>query len=605
MTTNQGDAFIHHFPFEDARSVQRQALAFIAAHPNDALLEIPTGEGKTAIGLAVLRTLAAQGRSPLFYVTPTKAQVEQIATLFPNDVEKILGRNEYPCLYYRDLGIEGVNAEESPCYMLKCGHRVDQQSGETEEEGAEPCPYFQQKLVTLRRSKEGKAIITTNAFFLMNRLFVPEWRDMDPALVVFDEVHRLPTTARAIFEHSLTDSHLLKLSKILKRVDRAQTAIIVRFVRAFKKITRKRPARAPSLLKDEELVRLIAILRELDPKALERSVRSAVKSGTIDPVQDKSELKLLENLARSIPRMIHSIEMSMEGEGRRPLNYVVAYYVEDDEFSESGKKIQYRLTIKNYFVAPLIRKVAGNRILAYSATIGDAKIFGYESGLRLTHMSALSSFDTKKTRVWLPSDTPNLSTKSRRRGDLNKTLRTIVRSAKQFADAGKRSLVVVVSEAERTKFLEFATESALDVTTYGNGINARQAAAMFKEGRGSVLLGTIAQYAEGVDLPRGTAPVIFFLRPGYQRPDDPQTQFEERRFSQGQCWAIWNWRVMMEALQVRGRNIRTVDDLGVCFFISQQFRRFLYSALPQWLRPAYDGQRSMEKAVDETMKLLK
>ena len=69
-------------------------------------------------------------------------------------------------------------------------------------------------------------------------------------------------------------------------------------------------------------------------------------------------------------------------------------------------------------------------------------------------------------------------------------------------------------------------------------------------------------------------------------------------------WRLWNWRVMIEALQVRGRNIRGPQDLGVTFFISEQFRRFLFASLPEWLQPAYRGEHTFEEAVTETEELL-
>jgi Rad3-related DNA helicase len=100
------------------------------------------------------------------------------------------------------------------------------------------------------------------------------------------------------------------------------------------------------------------------------------------------------------------------------------------------------------------------------------------------------------------------------------------------------------------------------------------------------------------------APVIFFLRPGYPSPKDPEVQFEERRFG-GAVWRVRNWRVMIEALQVRGRNIRSATDRGSTIFISQHFRKFLYASLPEWLKDAYRGDVTFEEAKQETLELLK
>ena len=125
----------------------------------------------------------------------------------------------------------------------------------------------------------------------------------------------------------------------------------------------------------------------------------------------------------------------------------------------------------------------------------------------------------------------------------------------------------------------------------------------FGAGEGDCLVGTTANYGEGVDLPKQIAPVIFCLRPGYPNPFDPQTGFEERRFGKRR-WQLWNWRVMIELLQVRGRNIRSETDLGVTFLISQQFRRFAFGSLPEWLKLAYRGEWTFEECIADAEKLL-
>lgn len=596
---------LDHFPYADVRDVQYDALAFYEQH-GKALLEIPTGEGKTAVGITILRAKAAeQGGEPLFYVTPTKTQVDQVVAKFPDRTVKMLGRAEYPCLYYTMKG-QDVTAQDSPCYMLKCPHRVDQKTGATEEDGVEPCPYFHQKFVALRRSREGEIIVTTHAFYLMNRLMVPGWREADPAMTIIDEAHRLAEVARRIFEYALTDYHLMRAARLLKPFDASATSRLVDFVRKFRRIARKRPSSVPSLLKEEEVQALIALLDGFDADKLEREIRKAVRDGEIDPLGQKEELKLLENLTRAIPRLVHMLGRALEEEGQPPLNFVVAFYYkkDDPEFRGTKKRARYHLTIRSYFVAPIIKKTVGKRFVAYSATIGDSKVFGHQTYLKPPFKSFPSSFDVRQTRIFLPTDNFDLAFQARWRGDVKKTMKRIVQAAKRLSDAGHRSLVVVISEAERLQFLEVAKQMDLEAMSYGNGVRPRDAATSFLRGQGRVLVGTAANYAEGVDLPKGAAPAIFFLRPGYAPKDDPEAQFEKKRFSSS-VWGIWNHRVMMQALQIRGRNIRNLDDVGVCFFMSSQFQRFLYGALPQWLRPAYVSKLKLVQCVDETLKLLK
>lgn len=147
-------------------------------------------------------------------------------------------------------------------------------------------------------------------------------------------------------------------------------------------------------------------------------------------------------------------------------------------------------------------------------------------------------------------------------------------------------------------------EESVRAISYGNGVKPREALLEFKSGGADVLVGTVANYGEGIDLPRQIAPAIFFLRPGYPRPDDPGTVFEEKRYGSNR-WKLWNWRVIVEALQVRGRNIRSSEDLGVTIFVSQQFRRFLKVSLPEWLQSSYCGDKQWDKIIMEAKKLLK
>lgn len=595
-------------PYSRPRAWQGEAFGFIADNDLNALIQAPTGEGKTVVGASVLRACSAQGQGPLYYITPTKAQLDQVRReVGERRSLPVLGRAEHECNYYAERGMPGVTAQESPCYMLLCPHRVDQETGETAVPGVEPCHYFQQKYEARRAALSGGIVVCTTAFFLTNRLMVAGWRDDKPALVVVDEVHRLAKIARGVFEWTMTDFHLKRAADILAEFDKRQAAIIRLFRARFMTIARRRVARSPSLLEENEIQDLLGILEKLDEKVVLERVRNAMASGRLDPVKDKTEIKLLETLARTIPRFVHSLRFALEEEDRKPLNYVVAFHYRKDDPEIEGserRRARYYLTIRSYFVVPIIRKALGRNVLAYSATVGDPVHLKFETGINPPFKDFGSHFPVANTRIYVPSDTRDLAQARRRRQDLNKTLRRIVEMARTFARKGHRSLAVVVSEEERQKLLRFAAEAGLETVSYGNGVSARAAAERFRGGEGAVLVGTVAQYGEGVDLPKQMAPVIFFLRPGYPRPDDPEAQFEERRFSRGTVWALRNWRVTIEALQARGRNVRTNRDLGVCFFMSQQFRRFLFGALPEWLRPAYRKDMTADQCVADALKLL-
>jgi len=194
---------IAHFPwsqYPEIWSNQEEALNIIGKQGGSVILELPTGSGKTAIGYTVLKTLEAIGRGPLFYIAPTKTMVEQIRQFHP-EVKIVFGRSEYPCLYYTD---RQISAEEAPCSLLNCPHRVDQETGQTETSGISPCPYLWAKY----QAKQGGIVVCTAAFYLFTHLFCG-WSE--PAGLIIDEAHQMARVVRNCLSYEITDYHLNKV----------------------------------------------------------------------------------------------------------------------------------------------------------------------------------------------------------------------------------------------------------------------------------------------------------------------------------------------------------------------------------------------------------
>ncbi len=375
-----------------------------------------------------------------------------------------------------------------------------------------------------------------------------------------------------------------------------------KFLGVMRRICRRKPPGVETPLTDNEVRRLIDVLVDVDSNALLQHIREAIRANLLDPLVDRITLRKLELLGHDLRRYVHAFEYSLATDERKPLNYTCAFYV-----AEKGEHqhIQYKLVIKNWYVAPLVRKILPPLTVALSATIGDEDIFGYDTGIRGEFLELGSGFPAENTRLYMPTDVPNLAMNTRRRQDLTRTLRKIAKACKRFTELGHRSLVVVISNAERGKFLMLAAEEGVNAVSYGNGITPKMAAQIFKDGQGDVLVGTAANYAEGLDLPKMIAPIIFFLRPGYARPNDAAALFEEKRCGRGQAWALRHWRMAIQALQVRGRNVRGVRDLGVTFFMSQNFRRIVFPSLPGWLSNAYRGELSFEDCLADAKALLR
>lgn len=591
--------------------------------PTGLILELPTGSGKTALGYAFL---AARGATttrtngdvprPRFYVTPTKQQVDQTAKTFPGDARVMYGRNSHPCVLYHLRGIP-KQADEIPCRTIcnagACPHEVDQTTGETHEPGVQPCTYYEQKYL----AKRGDGIVVaTTAFYLVSLVYSGDWQR--PDAVVLDEVHNLAETARRLFSYEMTDHGLAHAIDVLRAIgDTTNAAVLQRLLNAVIRICRTRPSPEPHLLEPKDIRALLRIIADADIAALDRAVRGAIAGGALSITEDVEVMMTLERLLRDLPRYTHRLEHALRDEERNtgPLNFVYGFHFDEAQASTEERErrtVWHRLVIRFYYVAGLVRKAMGDRVLAMSATIGDPTMIGYETGLQFPfHASTVASFPVERSRIYLPLDAPDLSYKAmpkaakQKRRALGQILGRVAASCKRFRDAGHRSLVVVMSDAEREAFRERAATAGLTVVTYDtNGRTAKAAAEAFIAGEDDILCGTAAQFGEGIDLPHNIAPVIYFLRPGYPSPDNPQSRFEQQRFTKSRCWALWNWRVMIEALQVRGRNQRTVQDIGLCFYVSTQFRTIVPSALPEWLRPAQRGGLTWEQCEEDGLHLL-
>lgn len=598
-----------YFPFsktvKEIRPNQDQMIKAIAEH-GCVVLEAPTGSGKTETEMAMLRAAQAIGLGPLFLIAPSKTIVQQIAVRFP-EVAVALGRNEHPCYFYEEdkkslpKAETQFKADQVPCSLLDCPHRVNQETGETQEPGYAPCPYYLQKY----QAKQGdKIVVCTISFYLFSVFFGQEFGETDGVLAI-DEVHRIADVIRNTLSSEISDFHIRRSIEVLERVGAEDEAKkLSRFLGKMITFIKRRPPCRRSLLKDQEINELLELLESIDQKSLKQSLKLAMKESKLDPKVEREVLKKIETLVRDLRRYVQSFTFSLATEERKALNYIYAYYTNENPEDE-GKKVQFKLVVKCHYVAPLIKRMLQSMTVGFSATIGQKEPFRFETGIKFPLVSLPSDFPVENTAIFMPTDTPNLAVKYREKREPTKVLRRVAKACVSFKKKGHRSLVVVISNDEREKFTRVAVEEGLDVVTYGDGFSAKDAALAFRDGMGDTLLGTAANYAEGVDLPKQIAPIIFFLRPGYPSPDDPGVQFEERRFGAGPSWSVRTHRVINQALQTRGRNIRSEGDVGVTFFISQQFRNFLRGSLPEWLQKAYEGQSDFDACCRRAREILK
>lgn len=555
------------------------------------ILQAPTGTGKTALGYTFLKTHCEDDKNG-FYLCPGKNLVEQVTSLYP-EIMPMYGRNEYPCLYY-----EGDHkADEVPCALLKeCPHRVNLETGETYEEGATPCPYFSAKY----KSRQSNLVACTSQYYFYEALARPEL----PHAVVFDEVHKWADSIRGMMKYQITDYTLNEFWALLCSVD---CRVEAKHIREFcdmmiETIRGYESGRRTSLIIDDDLRAMLKIILKIKRSSIDEKIKTAISKGKINIKDDREILNDLDKFTGSLYKYVKSLEFALESKERKPLTYVFGYW--DKELVE-GKKAQYVLTVSSYSIGGLTRnRMLPEKSLSMSATIGsDPRIIIGESGIEGEFIDLGSDFPNEHTRIFMPDDVSDLSTKGMKRNDKNRTIRSILRAVKNASNSNIRSLIIVVSEDERKKFMTFAKEEGVVAVSYNENTNPRQAVKQFREGFGDVLIGTESQYGEGIDLPDGIAQFTFYLRPGYPSPIDPQAMFEERRLG-NRRWALWTWRVITKMLQARGRTIRSINDKGCIFLMSQQFKRFTFGGLPKWLQPAYKTNLTFDEAIQQGIDLM-
>lgn len=571
-------------------------LLVIREFPNEdqILLQAPTGTGKTALGYTFLKGHCGKTDNG-FYVCPSKTLVDQVVSLYP-EIMPMYGRNEYSCLYYEDE----YKADRVPCSILKeCPHRVDLVTGKTFERDAKRCPYLEAKF----KSRQSPLVACTTNYYFFEAL--SKTREGLPEAIVIDEVHEFSNSIRRMLSYNITDYRLNQFWELLSAIDcQSEAKLIMTFKEEMIKTIREHANRGrfTTLLQDESLKQLLRILLKLERSNIDEKIRKAIGLKKIDVKEDRELLRDLDIFTNDLYRYIRSLEFALDSKDRKPLSYVFGHW---DRKLEEGKKVQYTLTIQSYRIAGLTEnKLLPEKYLAYSATIGsDPNMLQMDTGIKGKFIDLKSEFPIENSNIFMPDDVPDLSVKGSRHNDKNRALRKILAGCKTGVRNGIRSLIVVVSEVEREKCLKFSEEEGLKAISYGDGIKPKEAVRRFRDGEGDILIGTEAQFGQGIDLPDGICGFIFYLRPGYPIPDDPQAQFEERIYGNNR-WSLWTWRVILKMLQARGRNQRSATDKGCIFLMSLQFKRFTYGGLPEWLRPSYVSQITFDNAISRGIKLL-
>lgn len=344
--------YLQYFPFEKIRPEQIKAIEFaIDAYESGSkhvLLEMGTGTGKSATGIAISRYMEVHG-PPLkntdgetmtgaYIVTTQKILQDQYMADFgpqsgKNLIRTIKSSTNYKCKFYEDQ-----TCAESKRLLVKLGKQLN--GTDFQKQCKNSCHYSLDKQEFI----DCPISITNMPYFLAETLYSGK---LEPrALLVVDECHNTETELSKFVEVSFSERFAKDVLKCkVPKLD-SQNAVLEWVCSTYKKSLNKYI------------------------KSLEKNISGL--SGDVLGVGDYS--KQLEMLEKHLEKIDKFIETYVES------NWVMNTTHPDPSSKRGGRKFEFKpIDVSPYGQNVLFR--SGGRILLMSATIVDKDVFCTSVGL--------------------------------------------------------------------------------------------------------------------------------------------------------------------------------------------------------------------------------
>ena len=243
----------NHFPKESYRDGQKEAIEFALNAFNSGkkivMLEVPTGGGKSAIGMTCANMVDKS-----YYLTITKILQDQLVDDFGDNIVELKGRNAYPCTFYDRYGESMVDKKlwtrnqltKYKAMSPDCGNgfcKSKFNSGDkfkcnkcfltsgVEDTGRpkgdlktlpvgmsySACPYYEQ---VHRATRADRVVMNFNSFLFQTQMTK---RFDDPRdLMIVDEMHNVEPILLDFVSFTINDLHLMEHGIIIPRLGSAQ-----------------------------------------------------------------------------------------------------------------------------------------------------------------------------------------------------------------------------------------------------------------------------------------------------------------------------------------------------------------------------------------------
>jgi hypothetical protein len=527
--------YVQYFPFDKIRPEQKRAIEFaidqFESGKKHVLLEMGTGTGKSATGIAIARYMEVYGPilknkdgdtlTGAYIVTTQKILQDQYMFDFgpasgKNLIRTIKSSSNYRCKFYEDQ-----TCAESKRLLVKLGKQLN--GTDFQKHCKNSCHYSIDKQEFI----DCPISITNMPYFLAETLYSGK---LEPrALLIVDECHNAESELGKFVEVSFSERFARDILKCkMPKLDSQQAVldwVNTTYKRSLNKYT----------------------------KSLEKNIASL--SGDVAGGGDYS--KQLEMLEKHLEKIDKFIETYVES------NWVMNVTHPDPNNKRGGRKFEFKpIDVSPYGQGILFR--SGGRILMMSATIVDKDVFCMSVGVDTNEVAYL--------RIPSPFPVENRPTHfipagSMSRDNIDRTLPIMVETVKMLLE--KHSSEKGIIHSSNYKVAKYIQENIKSSRVLiHDSLNRDEILRRHMESKDPTVL-LSPSMMEGVDLRDDQSRFQILCKIPFPYLGDAVVK---KRMDRNKSW--YSYMTAKSVIQSFGRSIRNDTDHAITYILDADWDRF-------------------------------
>lgn len=571
------DAIDKHFPKEKYREGQKETIEFAVNAINEGkkiiILEVPTGGGKSAIGMTV-----ADMVDTAYYLTITKILQDQLTDDFGDKIVELKGRNAYPCTFYSRFGktfvdrklwtqtqLNEMEADDPTCGTGFCRSKWNKSGpqdkkfkcdkcflktgvGNTgkpkgEADNLPPgmnyssCPYYEQ----VHKATRARKVVMNFSSFLYQTQMTNRF-DEPRDLMIVDECHNVEPQLLDFVSFSITDQHLSSHGIFIPELDHAYEYKVW-----------------------------------MEDSKIHEVLWDRIKQARAD-----ENSKLEDDLARVLKKYKMFME-NMEDEGAE---WVCEY---DQTSTAKGGTGHRKLTLKPVFAKRFAHKLLfkySKCIVMMSATVLDVNVMCRSLGIDRKHVAAyrVKNRFPKENRPIKIIPVAKMTGGKSRMGEwgppLVNKVNQLVRQHK-----GEKGIIHTHNFAIMDYLLRRCDGDVKKRLTHQHSFkDKKEMLAAHAADKGDPVMIAPAMH-EGIDLDGDLSRFQIICKVPYANCFDDEQLARRVEIDRD----YYTWLTALKLVQSYGRSVRSKDDYAITYILDESIYKFMDDAkkmLPGWFKEA-------------------